>query len=156
MALTKEDLQAIAGLIQPLKDDMNIMKNDIKTLRNDIDVIKKDIDVMKNDIDGMKNDIDGMKNDIDGMKNDIDGMKNDIDGMKNDIKNLDKRVTSLEVHLENITDKNIRIIAEGHLDLNRKLDDALKVENEKELLIIRVRILEEELKKVKDRLNQIA
>ncbi len=142
MALTKEDLQAIAGLIQPLKDDMNIMKNDIKTLRNDIDVIKKDIDVMKND--------------IDGMKNDIDGMKNDIDGMKNDIKNLDKRVTSLEVHLENITDKNIRIIAEGHLDLNRKLDDALKVENEKELLIIRVRILEEELKKVKDRLNQIA
>ena len=135
MALTKEDLQAIAGLIQPLKDDMNIMKNDIKTLRNDIDVIKKDIDVMKND---------------------IDGMKNDIDGMKNDIKNLDKRVTSLEVHLENITDKNIRIIAEGHLDLNRKLDDALKVENEKELLIIRVRILEEELKKVKDRLNQIA
>ncbi len=149
MALTKEDLQAIAGLIQPLKDDMNIMKNDIKTLRNDIDVIKKDIDVMKNDIDDMKND-------IDGMKNDIDGMKNDIDGMKNDIKNLDKRVTSLEVHLENITDKNIRIIAEGHLDLNRKLDDALKVENEKELLIIRVRILEEELKKVKDRLNQIA
>ena len=149
MALTKEDLQAIAGLIQPLKDDMNIMKNDIKTLRNDIDVIKKDIDVMKNDIDVMKND-------IDGMKNDIDGMKNDIDGMKNDIKNLDKRVTSLEVHLENITDKNIRIIAEGHLDLNRKLDDALKVENEKELLIIRVRILEEELKKVKDRLNQIA
>ena len=149
MALTKEDLQAIAGLIQPLKDDMNIMKNDIKTLRNDIDVIKKDID-------GMKNDIDGMKNDIDGMKNDIDGMKNDIDGMKNDIKNLDKRVTSLEVHLENITDKNIRIIAEGHLDLNRKLDDALKVENEKELLIIRVRILEEELKKEKDRLNQIA
>ena len=142
MALTKEDLQAIAGLIQPLKDDMNIMKNDIKTLRNDIDVIKKDIDVMKKD--------------IDGMKNDIDGMKNDIDGMKNDIKNLDKRVTSLEVHLENITDKNIRIIAEGHLDLNRKLDDALKVENEKELLIIRVRILEEELKKVKDRLNQIA
>ena len=135
MALTKEDLQAIAGLIQPLKDDMNIMKNDIKTLRNDIDVIKKDID---------------------GMKNYIDGMKNDIDGMKNDIENLDKRVTSLEVHLENITDKNIRIIAEGHLDLNRKLDDALKVENEKELLIIRVRILEEELKKVKDRLNQIA
>ena len=149
MALTKEDLQAIAGLIQPLKDDMNIMKNDIKTLRNDIDVIKKDID-------GMKNDIDGMKNDIDGMKNDIDGMKNDIDGMKNDIKNLDKRVTSLEVHHENITDKNIRIIAEGHLDLNRKLDDALKVENEKELLIIRVRILEEEIKKIKERLNQIA
>ena len=52
--------------------------------------------------------------------------------------------------------RNIKIIAEGHLDLSRKLDDALKVENEKELLLIRVNILENELRKVKERLAQIA
>ena len=66
------------------------------------------------------------------------------------------KVNGIELHLENVTDKNIQTVAEGHLDLSRKLDDALKVENEKELLIIRVRILEEELQKVKERLNQIA
>lgn len=67
-----------------------------------------------------------------------------------------KKVNSIELHLENVTDKNIRTVAEGHLDLSRKLDDALRVENEKELLIIRVRILEDELRKVKERLDQIA
>ena len=66
------------------------------------------------------------------------------------------KVNGIELHLENVTDKNIQTVAEGHLDLSRKLDDALKVENEKELLIIRVRILEEELQKVKECLNQIA
>lgn len=66
------------------------------------------------------------------------------------------KVNGIELHLENVTDKNIRTIAEGHIDLSRKLDDALKVENEKELLIIRVRILEDELRKVKERLDQIA
>lgn len=67
-----------------------------------------------------------------------------------------KKVTNVELHLENVTDKNIQTIAEGHLDLSRKLDEALKVENEKELLIIRVRILEDELRKVKERLDEIA
>jgi N-glycosylase/DNA lyase len=67
-----------------------------------------------------------------------------------------KKVTNIELHLENVTDKNIQTIAEGHLDLSRKLDEALKVENEKELLIIRVRILENELRKIKERLDEIA
>lgn len=58
--------------------------------------------------------------------------------------------------LENETNRNISLIAEGHLDLVRKLNDALKIENEKELLSVRVNVLENELRKVKDKLNQIA
>ena len=76
--------------------------------------------------------------------------------MKTDMKQVKQDVTSIQLHLENVTDKNIQTVAEGHLDLSRKLDNALKVENEKELLVIRVRILEDELRKVKERLEQIA
>ena len=63
---------------------------------------------------------------------------------------------SVELTLENETNRNIKIIAEGHLDLNRKLDEALKAENEKEMLLIRVNILENELRKVKERIEGIA
>lgn len=55
--------------------------------------------------------------------------------------------------MENETNRNIRIIAEGHLDLSRKLDNALKVENEKELLLIRVNSLENEVRKIKQQLE---
>lgn len=67
-----------------------------------------------------------------------------------------KKVSGIELHLENVTDRNINIVAEGHLDLSRKLDEALKVENEKELLLIRVNYLEAEVKKIKKRLAEIA
>ena len=73
-----------------------------------------------------------------------------------EVTEIKTKVTGIELHLENVTDKNIQTVAEGHLDLSRKLDNALKVENEKELLVIRVRILEDELRKVKERLDQIA
>lgn len=72
------------------------------------------------------------------------------------IDSIEQRMTSLELTLENETNRNIKLIAEGHLDLSRKLDDALKVENEKEMLLIRVNYLENELRKIKEKLNQIA
>ena len=65
-------------------------------------------------------------------------------------------IKSIELTLENETNRNIRSIAEGHLDLSRKLDEALKVENEKEMLLLRVNHLENKLRKVKERISQIA
>ena len=58
------------------------------------------------------------------------------------VTSIDKRLTSVEMTLENETNPNIKAVAEGHLDLSRKLDDALKVENEKEMLLIRVTVLD--------------
>lgn len=79
-----------------------------------------------------------------------------LDIILDKLNGIDNRVLTLESTLENVTNKNISIIAEGHLDLSRKLDDALKVENEKELLLIRVNMLENDIKKIKQRLEQIA
>ena len=67
----------------------------------------------------------------------------DMQDMKTDIRDLKSRVSGIEMTLENETNRNIRIIAEGHADLCRKLDEALKVENEKELLLVRTNIMED-------------
>lgn len=69
---------------------------------------------------------------------------------------IKRDLRSIQLTLENETNRNIKLIAEGHLDLSRKLDDALKVENEKEMLLIRVNILENDLRRVKERIESIA
>lgn len=69
---------------------------------------------------------------------------------------LEKEVISIKLTLENVTSRNIKMIAEGHLGLNNKLDDAIKVSNEEEMLIIRVNVLEDEVKRIKEQLNPIA
>lgn len=86
----------------------------------------------------------------------LDLILSEIKNVKSDTQELKNKVTEIELHIENVTDKNIQIVAEGHLDLSRKFDDVIKVENEKELLVIKVRILEDELRKIKERLDQIA
>lgn len=77
-------------------------------------------------------------------------------GLEENITDIKKQLSDLKYTLENVTNKNISIIAEAHTILNRKLDEALKVENEKEVLLIRVNILENDIKKVKERLEETA
>lgn len=80
----------------------------------------------------------------------------DLQAINSLLEPIRNEIKSIELTLENETNRNIKIIAEGHLDLSRKLDEALKVENEKEMLLLRVSHLENELRKVKERISQIA
>ncbi|EOT24138.1 hypothetical protein C805_02350 [Eubacterium sp. 14-2] len=66
---------------------------------------------------------------------------------------IEKKVSNIELTLENEIRTNIKRVAEGHLDLSRNLHEALKIDSEKEMLAIRVSVLETELRRIKERLE---
>ena len=55
---------------------------------------------------------------------------------------IEKKVSNIELTLENEIRTNIKRVAEGHLDLSRNLHEALKIDSEKEMLAIRVSVLD--------------
>ena len=69
---------------------------------------------------------------------------------------LENDVTDIKLTLENEIRVNIQRVAEGHLDLSRNLHEALRIDNEKEMLLIRVNTLENELRRIKERIEHIA
>ena len=163
MALTNDDLQAIANLFKPVQDDIQMIKEEIHTLKNDTTELKQDVQILKQDVQVLKQDVQvlkqetlELKQDVQVLKQDVQVLKQETQELKQDVQVLKNRATSIEITLENETNRGIKVIAEGHLNLDRKLSEALKVENEKELLLLRVSHLENEMRKVKDRLNQIA
>ena len=83
-------------------------------------------------------------------------MTEETKAIMDELQKLNRKITDIQLTLENETNRNIKIIAEGHLDLSRKLDDALKVESEKEMLLLRVNHLENEIRRIKQRIEEIA
>ena len=65
---------------------------------------------------------------------------------------LEKNVTDIKLTLENEIRVNIQRVAEGHLDLSRNLHEAMKPNNEIEMLAIKVRMLETDIRELKARL----
>lgn len=76
-----------------------------------------------------------------------------IDNLETSYSNLETNLQDIKLTLENETNRNIQIIAEGHMNISRKLDEALQVENEKEMLLVRVNTIENELRKIKEKIG---
>ena len=79
-----------------------------------------------------------------------------LNEMNEKIGSLDERVESLTHDVRNISLdiegsiwNNIDVLHDGHVDLYRKLDEAQKVEHEKEIMEVRIIHLENEMVKVK-------
>ena len=163
MALTNDDLNAIANLLQPIQSDIHMIKDNITTLQNDVHDLKDEVQILKNDVHDLKDEVHALKNDVQILKDEVQVLKNEVVILndkvlilKQDTQRLDYRMTHIELTLENETNHGIKIIAEGHLDLNRKLSEVLKFENEKEMILLRVTHLENEMRSVKEQLNQSA
>ncbi|HIT91231.1 MAG TPA: hypothetical protein IAC41_12555 [Candidatus Merdenecus merdavium] len=62
-------------------------------------------------------------------------------------KSLNKRITNMELLLENEVTRNITIIAEGHQLLMDKLDEALKITHKEEINNIKINSLREKVRK---------
>lgn len=73
--------------------------------------------------------------------------------IKDDLDTLKKKTTDLALHLENVTDRNIELLAENHLSLVDKLNEAVKTADKTALHEIQVRILTEKVDKLS---NEVA
>lgn len=111
---------------------------------------------IKSEIADIKTDVSALKTDVDDLKTDVNALKTDVSALKTDIDNLKLRAALIETTLEKGTNRNIRIIAEGHTDLSRKLDHVLQMESEKEMFLIRFNVMESEVQKIKQHLDSIA
>lgn len=60
----------------------------------------------------------------------LDLLLSNMQKMQTDIADISNKVKIIESTLENETNVNIKRIAEGHLDLSRKLNEAIKISSD--------------------------
>lgn len=81
--------------------------------------------------------------------------KQDIADMKQDMADMKQRITSLELHLENGTDKGLQLLAENHVELVKKLNQAIPVADNHLMYEIKVNYLTERVDKLEKELTDI-
>ena len=118
-----------------------------------LDLILSKMDQMESRMDQMEAKIDRMKSRMDQMEAKIDRMESRMDQMEAKLNQVEADVREMKLTIENEICVNIQRVAEGHLDLSRNLHEAIKVETEKEMLSIRVNVLESEMRRVKEHIQ---
>ena len=95
----------------------------------------------------------GIEGGLASVGEDVRLLQGDVQSLKEDVQSLKERVTNIEITLENETNRNIQLVAEGHLNLDRKLDEALKELHPNTMYHLKVNHLDGEVTKMKRILN---
>lgn len=100
-------------------------------------------------INGMDQKFDAIDQRFDAIDKRFDAMDQRMDKMDQKIDSIDGRVTNLELSLENDINKRINIVAENHLELNKKLDKLMQMSRTNRLYQIKVDYLESTVNEIK-------
>lgn len=139
--------------VQELKGDMQVLKEEVKELKEDVQVLKEEVKELREDVQILKDEVQQLKEDMKVLKEEVQQLKKDVQVLKEEVQQLKERVDKIELTLEKEVRDNIRIIAEGHLDLSRDLHEAMKPGNEIEILSIKVGMLETDVRELKAKIS---
>ena len=118
-----------------------------------MDLILQKLGGIEGGLASVREDVRSLQGDMQTIKGDVQTIKGDMQTLKEDVQTLKDRVTNIEITLENETNRNIQLIAEGHLNLARKLDEALKELQPNIMYHLKVNHLDGEVTKMKRMLN---
>ena len=144
MTLTNEDLSAIAQLmdtklseldakfdvkleksIQPLRQDIRSLKEEVSELRQDVSVLKKEVTILKEDVSVLKLKVATLEKDISALKQDVSVLKHKVSALEKEVDNLKQGLSHISLHLENVTDKQLQILAENYLPAAKRFTEAV-------------------------------
>lgn len=120
-----------------------------------IDAMLETLQTITKDITDMKKEMTDVKRDMIDMKKDMTDMKKDMANMKEDILGLKEETKDIRLHIENVTDKNISLLAENYCNLVQKLDENNKVTDSQLAYQIKVNYLISDMEKVKQEVAEI-
>ena len=120
-----------------------------------IDAMLETLQTITKDITDMKKEMTDVKRDMIDMKKDMTDMKKDMTNMKEDILGLKEEIKDIRFHIENVTDKNISLLADSHCKLFERLNENNQVLSNQLAYQIKVNYLISDMEKMKQEVAEI-
>ena len=106
----------LAGALRPVREDIAELKTDVAGLKTDVAGLKTDVAVLQADVENLKT---GMAK----LETGVAKLENGVAKLEIGMQKLDARVTKIELHLENVTDRNIKILAENYVPATKRFEE---------------------------------
>ena len=118
-----------------------------------LDKVEQRLDRVEQRLDSLEQRFDSLEQRVSNLESGQIAMEQRLANLESGQLSMANRLTNMELTLENEVSRNICTIAEAHLDLSRKFDRALKVKEDDEPVRVRLNVLENDVRKIKQRLE---
>lgn len=133
-------------LLKKIYDDTQMMKTELTS-------VKETTEELVTGLKEVREETKGLATGLEELREETKELAADMKSVKEETKELRSRMSAIELNLENETNKNIRILAENHLSLMEKLDEAIKVSNRHFLYELKVSSLDRRVTEIERRIQ---
>ena len=99
--------------------------------------------------------ISGLEDKTSGIEGKVTGLEEKVSAIQKISVETQKELTEVKMHIENVTDKNITLLAENYCNLVNKLDENNKVTDVQLAYQIKVNFLIDDMEKMKKEIAQL-
>ena len=85
--------------------------------------VREDIAELKTDVAELQADVENLKTGMAKLETGVAKLENGVAQLEIGMQKLDDRVTKIELHLENVTDRNIKILAENYVPATKRFEE---------------------------------
>lgn len=85
--------------------------------------VREDIAELKTDVAELQADVENLKTGMAKLETGVAKLENGVAKLETGMQKLDDRVTKIELHLENVTDRNIKILAENYVPATKRFEE---------------------------------
>lgn len=117
---------------------------------------------MENRMTGLETKMTGMEDRMTGIEDRMTGIEGKVTGLEEKMSAVQKitadtreELTQVKLHIENVTDKNITLLAENYCNLVKKLDENNKITDVQLTYQIKVNYLMEDMEKMKKEIAEL-
>ena len=104
---------------------------------------------------GLENRISGLEDRTSGIEGKAAGLEEKVSAIQKISAETQKELTEVKLHIENVTDKNITLLAENYCNLANKLDENNKVTDVQLAYQIKVNFLIDDMEKMKKEIAEL-
>ena len=95
-----------------------------------LDLLLDKVFLIDTKVDSLDSRVDSFESKLNSLESKVDSLESRVSLLEHNMESLKSEVIKTNLLLENETNRNIKIVAEGHLDLSRKLDESIKFSTE--------------------------
>ena len=134
------------------KEVLNVVKDMFEVLTGQMKEMKSDL---QNQIKEVKNEVAEIKNEVAEIKNEVAEIKNEVAEIKNEVAEVKQRITKIETSLENETNRNIKLLVDGHIQNANKLEKLDKIEEDVEISKTDIDVIKKAITTHSSQINQL-
>ena len=134
-------------------EKLDLILKMVHTIDEKVSDLDAKVDNLETKVDNLETKVGNLETKVDNLETKVDDLDDRVERLESETREIRQKVTKMDLIMENELRVNIQRVAEGHLDLSRNLHEAMKPNNEIEMLAIKVRMLETDVRELKDKVS---